>query len=146
MIHLLNSCRIHFCFRAALTVIALTGSPSMKRILIAEDEPKIAAFMQKGLNRSGFLTNVVADGNQVLSKMLEDSYDLVLLDLGLPEKDGLVILKEMQQRNIHIPIIVVTARSIDPQDAQMIQMAGTEIVSKPFLMKDLIQKVRSLLS
>ncbi|MEM9117083.1 MAG: response regulator [Cyanobacteria bacterium P01_F01_bin.56] len=118
----------------------------MKLILIAEDEPKIAAFMQKGLNRSGFSTNVVADGNQVLSKMLDDTCDLVLLDLGLPDKDGLAILKEMQQRNINIPVIVITARSIDPQDAQIIQVSGTEIVSKPFHMKDLIQRVRSLLN
>lgn len=117
----------------------------MKLILIAEDEPKIAAFMQKGLNRSGFSTNVVADGNQVLSKILDDPCDLVLLDLGLPDKDGMDILKEMQQQNINIPVIVVTARSITPQDAQLIQLSGTEIVSKPFLMKNLIQKVRSLL-
>lgn len=118
----------------------------MKRILIAEDEPKIAAFMKKGLNRSGFSTYVVADGNQVLSSMLDDPCDLVLLDLGLPNKDGLAILKEMQQRRINIPVIVVTARSIDPQDAQMIQMSEAAIVNKPFLMKDLIQKVRSLLN
>lgn len=117
----------------------------MKCILIAEDEPKIAAFMQKGLNRSGFSTDVVADGNHVLSNIFETPYDLLLLDLGLPDKDGLDILKEIQQRHINIPVIVVTARSIDPQDAQMIQMSGTEIVSKPFLMKDLLQKVRSLL-
>jgi DNA-binding response OmpR family regulator len=117
----------------------------MKRILIAEDEPKIAAFMQKGLHRSGFSTYVVTDGTHVLSTMLDDPCDLVLLDLGLPEKDGMDILQEMQQRHINIPVIVVTARSIDPQDAQMIQMSGAVIVSKPFLMKDLIQKVRSLL-
>jgi DNA-binding response OmpR family regulator len=117
----------------------------MKLVLIAEDEPKIAAFIQKGLHRSGFSTRVVANGNQVLSWLLDHPCDLMLLDLGLPDKDGLDILKEMQECSIDIPVIVVTARSLDPQDAQAIQMSGTEIMSKPFLMRDLIQKVRSLL-
>ena len=102
--------------------------------------------MQKGLNRSGFSTDVVTDGSYVLSKLFNDSFDLVLLDLGLPSKDGIDILNEMRQRHIDIPVIVVTARSIDPQIAQIIQRSDTEIVSKPFLMKDLIRKVRSLVN
>jgi len=118
----------------------------MKLILIAEDEPKIAAFMQKGLHGSGFSTHVVADGEQVLSRLLDTPYDLMLLDLGLPNKDGIDILKEMQERRIHIPVIVATARSLDPQDAQIIWRSGTKIVTKPFRMKDLIQKIRSLLN
>jgi DNA-binding response OmpR family regulator len=118
----------------------------MTLILIAEDEPKISAFMQKGLHASGFCTQVVADGGQVLSHLLESPYDLLVLDLGLPNQDGIDILKEMRERHINIPVIVATARSLDPQEAQAIQRAGIKIVTKPFRMNDLIQTAQSLLN
>jgi two-component system response regulator QseB len=117
----------------------------MNRILIAEDEPKIAAFLQKGLNRSGFVTEVVSSGNTVLERVTSNTFDLLLLDLGLPGKDGSDIFKEMQQQGSQLPVIVVTARSIDPEDATLFQQSGTEIVSKPFRMRDLIQKVKARL-
>jgi two-component system OmpR family response regulator/two-component system response regulator QseB len=69
----------------------------------------------------------------------------MLLDLGLPNKDGLDILKEMRERCINIPVIVATARSIDSQDARMMQISETKMITKPFLVKDLIQKVHTLL-
>lgn len=125
-------------------MIALSDPPVKKLILIVEDEPRIAAFMQKGLHRSGFATAVVTDGKAVISKLLDNPVDLVLLDLGLPTQDGLEVLKEMQQYQLNLPVIVVTARSLSSQEAQVMQMSGTEVVSKPFLMKDLVQKVRSL--
>lgn len=128
-----------------MKLIARFGLPAQKLILIVEDEPKIAAFMQKGLNRSGFSTDVVTDGQEVIGKLLDAPFDLVLLDLGLPTQDGLEVLKEIRQCQLDIPIIVVTARSISSREAQVMQMSGSEIVSKPFLMKDLVQKVRSLL-
>jgi DNA-binding response OmpR family regulator len=131
--------------RVVCQLLTLADSPAMTLILIVEDEPKIAAFMQKGLKASGFSTHVVADGDRVLSRLLDSPYDLMMLDLGLPNQDGMDILKEMQERHINIPVIVATARSISPQDAQVLQMSGTKIFNKPFRMKDLIQNVRSLL-
>lgn len=115
------------------------------RILIAEDEPRISAFMEKGLKRAGFLTNVVSDGNVALDTILHEKFDLLLLDLGLPAKDGKEILRELRLAGLDLIVIVVTARSIDPQSNEMIYTYADDVVNKPFLMRDLIQKMQSLL-
>ncbi len=117
----------------------------MYQILIAEDEPRIAAFMEKGLKRSGFSTIVVNDGNAALEAIVANGFDLLLLDLGLPGKDGQEVLSELRQQGIALPVIVVTARSLDLQSSTL-QAHANEVVSKPFLMKDLVAKVRSLLA
>ncbi|MGD1932150.1 MAG: response regulator transcription factor [Leptolyngbyaceae cyanobacterium] len=118
----------------------------MSRILIAEDEPKIAAFIEKGLKRSGFMTDVAENGNAVLEKVLAENFDLLLLDLGLPGKDGMEILREIQQQGSALPIVVVTARELEPIDQQVFRLFDITIFSKPFLMKKLLQKVRELLN
>ena len=118
----------------------------MSRILIAEDEPKIAAFIKKGLKRSGFTTDVAENGNVVLEKVLAENFDLLLLDLGLPGKDGMEILREMHQQGSALPIVVVTARELEPIDQQVFRLFDITIFRKPFLMKKLLQKVRELLN
>lgn len=116
----------------------------MYRILIAEDEPRIAAFMEKGLRRSGFSTVVASDGNLALDAILNNGFDLLLLDLGLPGKDGQEVLVEMRKQGITLPVIIVTARSMDLRNSEL-QTLANDIVSKPFLMRDLLMKMRSLL-
>ena len=129
-----------------LATVCITLSESMSRILIAEDEPKIAAFIKKGLKRSGFTTDVAANGNVVLEKVLAENFDLLLLDLGLPGKDGMEILREMHQQGSALPIVVVTARELEPIDQQVFRLFDITIFRKPFLMKKLLQKVRELLN
>ena len=129
-----------------MSVVRITLSESMSRILIAEDEPKIAAFIKKGLKRSGFTTDVAANGNVVLEKVLAENFDLLLLDLGLPGKDGMDILREMHQRGSALPIVVVTARELEPIDQQVFRLFDITIFRKPFLMKKLLGKIGELLS
>ena len=127
--------------------VSTRHSPSEKmyRILIAEDEPRIAAFMSKGLKRSGFVPEVVDDGNLALDAVLKEEFDLLLLDLGLPGKSGQDVLKELRSNGLTLPVIVVTALSIDPQDGEMTYVFANKVVNKPFLMKDLVQTVRTLI-
>ena len=68
----------------------------MKRILIAEDEARLAAFLEKGLKKSGFITDIAQDGQEALYMALQGNFDLILLDLGLPVKDGLMVLEELR--------------------------------------------------
>lgn len=117
----------------------------MHRILILEDEPRIASFMEKGLNKSGFATAVVDDGNLALDTVTTEVFDLMLLDLGVPGKDGEDVLKELRQQGRNLPVIIVTARSIDPVHNRETYGLADEVVSKPFRMKDLITKVKSIL-
>ena len=116
----------------------------MYRILIAEDEPQIAAFIEKGLKRSGFSTVVAGDGNLALNAIINNGFDLLLLDLGLPGKDGQDVLVAMRQQGITLPVIIVTARSLDFLSREARTLAN-DIVSKPFRMKDLLEKVQSQL-
>ena len=115
------------------------------RILIVEDSPKVAAVMLKGLKRYGFNCEVVADGDSALDKVLVESFDLMLLDLGLPVKDRRSVLYEVRLRGLQLPVIVVTAHALDPREDGIVYTFADEIVSKPFTMNNLIQKVRSLL-
>lgn len=115
------------------------------RILIAEDESRIAGFIQRGLQRSGFWAEIASDGNLALEKLFREKFDLLLLDLGLPGKDGREVLQALRFQGVNLPVILVTAQVIDRQADSMLNTFANDIVSKPFRMEDLIQKVRSLL-
>lgn len=115
-------------------------------ILIAEDESRLSSFIDKGLKKSGFGTIVAADGAQALNVIQESSIDLLLLDLGLPIKDGWAVLKESRQDHPKLPIIVVTALA-DEQDRHRILQAGaSDYLAKPFRFSDLLDKISQQLS
>jgi CheY-like chemotaxis protein len=82
----------------------------MSRILIVEDEPRIASFLEKGLRANGFLTTVAADGDKAAAIAQPGDFDLVILDLGLPGRYGLQVLSAIHQRSRTLPVIILTAR------------------------------------
>jgi two-component system, OmpR family, copper resistance phosphate regulon response regulator CusR len=82
----------------------------VSRILIVEDEPRVAAFLDKGLRASGFTTTVAADGDAALGAALSGQFDLLLLDLVLPGKHGFAVLSELRGARVTMPVIVLTAR------------------------------------
>jgi DNA-binding response OmpR family regulator len=115
----------------------------MNRILIAEDEARLAAFIQKGLRKNGYSTSVASDGEEALQKVREEGFELLLLDLGLPIKDGWTVLQEVRDRGQNLPIIVVTALN-DPRDrATALKMGANDYVTKPFIFGDLLAKINS---
>ena len=114
----------------------------MPRILIAEDEDRIASFVEKGLRANGFATTIVADGPAAASAARDLDFDLMILDLGLPGRDGLEVLKEIRRRGERLPVIVLTAR-----DAVVDRVAGLEggaddYVPKPFSFDELLARIR----
>ena len=117
----------------------------MYQILIAEDEPRIVAFMQKGLQRAGFATEATHDGETALEMARTRSFDLILLDLGLPRKDGQTILKELRAQGLKLPVIILTARSIDDPDVVPILSLANQFMKKPFRMSDLVKTIRQIL-
>jgi two-component system, OmpR family, copper resistance phosphate regulon response regulator CusR len=115
-------------------------------ILIAEDENRLAAFVEKGLKKSGFDSIIAADGLQALNLIQQTPVDLLLLDLGLPIKDGWEVLREARSHNPNLPIIVVTAMT-DERDRQRVLQAGAnDYLSKPFRFSDLLAKVNLYLA
>ena len=87
----------------------------MNRILIAEDEPHIVRFLRKGLQAQGYTAAEAGDGNLALAMARSGQFDLMLLDLGLPGRDGLDVLAQLRRERVPLPVILLTARST-PQD------------------------------
>jgi two-component system, OmpR family, copper resistance phosphate regulon response regulator CusR len=122
-------------------------------ILIAEDESRLAAFVEKGLKRNGFETIIAADGVQALQAILQrrgyaneqQPVDLMLLDLGLPIKDGWTVLQETRAQYPDLPIIVVTAMTDDRDRLRVLQLGANDYLPKPFKFSDLLAKVKSYL-
>ena len=114
----------------------------MNRILIAEDEPRIAAFLEKGLRAKGYTTTVATNGIEVLSIALDDHFDLLLLDLGLPDKDGLTILEELRGQGATLPIIILTARDDIKDKLAGLEGGADDYITKPFRFEELLARIR----
>jgi DNA-binding response OmpR family regulator len=113
----------------------------MTRILIAEDEPRLAAFLEKGLRAQGFTTTVVADGAQASAMAQDEEFDLLVLDLGLPGKQGAEVLRDMRLSGQRMPVLILTAR--DDIDSTVAGLEGG--VTKPFKFEELLARIRARL-
>jgi two-component system copper resistance phosphate regulon response regulator CusR len=114
----------------------------MSRILIAEDEPRIVRFLVKGLQAEGHVTACATDGPEAQYLALSGDFDLMLLDLGLPGKDGLEVLAEVRRRRVPLPIIVLTARTGTEDIVTGLDSGANDYVSKPFRLAELLARVR----
>ncbi|OKH14002.1 DNA-binding response regulator [Fischerella major NIES-592] len=114
----------------------------MHRILIAEDEPRIASFLEKGLFSHGFTTAVVADGNEVVLMVQEGEFDLLILDLGLPGKDGIEVIEDLRGQGESLPIIILTARDDIKDKITGLESGADDYVTKPFRFEELLARVR----
>ena len=117
----------------------------MNRILIAEDEPRIASFLEKGLKANGFTTIVVEDGDAAIKVADSNDFDLLILDLGLPGKDGLQVLEELRGRGETLPIIILTARDEVSDKVAGLEGGADDYVTKPFRFEELLARVRARL-
>jgi two-component system response regulator QseB len=117
----------------------------MSRILIAEDEPRLASFLEKGLRAEGFTTTVVADGASASALAHDDEFDLLLLDLGLPGKAGAEVLRDMRLSGQRMPVLILTAR--DDLDTTVAGLEGgaDDYVTKPFRFEELLARIRARL-
>jgi two-component system, OmpR family, copper resistance phosphate regulon response regulator CusR len=112
------------------------------RILIAEDEARIASFLDKGLRANGFATTVVDDGRLAAAMARDSDFDLVILDLGLPGQHGLDVLAQLRGRGERLPVIILTAR--DEVETTVAGFAGgaDDYVTKPFRFEELLARIR----
>jgi two-component system, OmpR family, response regulator QseB len=118
---------------------------SMNRILIAEDESRIVAFLTKGLQANGFITAIATNGHDTISKALDDAFDVILLDLGLPHKDGLTVLEELRGQGITTQIIILTARDDISDKVKGLELGADDYVTKPFRFEELLARIRARL-
>lgn len=114
----------------------------MNRILIAEDEVRIARFLEKGLTANGFTITVVGNGNEAVQLACYDDFELLILDINLPGKDGWTVLEELRGQGVKIPIIMLTARSEVRDRVAGLESGADDYMTKPFSLEELIARVR----
>ena len=114
----------------------------MARVLIVEDEERIASFVSKGLRADGHLTTSAADGHEGLDLALSGSFDLVVLDIGLPGIDGFEVLDQLRSRGSKVPVIVLTARDSVGDTVSALEGGADDYMPKPFRFAELLARVR----
>jgi DNA-binding response OmpR family regulator len=114
----------------------------MARVLIVEDEPRISAFIAKGLSADGFNTTVAADGPGGLDFVLTGDFDLMILDIGLPGMDGFEVLRQMRAQGSTLPVIVLTARDSVSDTVSALEGGADDYMPKPFRFAELLARVR----
>lgn len=115
------------------------------RILVVEDERKVASFIKRGLEAAHYSVEVEHDGEAALKQLLEKEYDLVILDVMLPKLDGLSLTKEIRQRRINVPVLVLTARVTVADKVLGLDLGADDYLTKPFAFEELLARVRALL-
>lgn len=114
----------------------------MNAILIAEDETRIAAFIEKGLKAAGLTPTVVHDGQTAFDYAMTGGFDLVVLDIGLPLLDGYAVLRRLREARNDIPVIILTARDSITDTVAGLEGGADDYMSKPFRFEELLARIR----
>jgi DNA-binding response OmpR family regulator len=112
------------------------------KILIIEDEAKVASFLKKGLQHAGYESDVAADGEEGYEKIVRNSYDLILLDLMLPKMSGFELIPSIRKHKPSIPIIAVTAKSSVQDRVQGLNIGCDDYLTKPFSFAELLARIQ----
>jgi two-component system response regulator QseB len=115
------------------------------RLLLVEDDPMIGASVRDGLRHDGFVVDWVQDGKAAEHALDTEPYELLLLDLGLPRKSGLQLLRELRARGADLPVVIVTARDAVADRVEGLNAGADDYVTKPFALVELAARVRALL-
>jgi DNA-binding response OmpR family regulator len=117
----------------------------MKRLLVVEDEVHIASFLVKGLSANGYWVDSVTTGSGALLRLRDGEFDLVLLDLGLPDIDGLDVLRRLRRDGRQVPVIIVTARAEVENLVEGLDLGADDYLTKPFAFDELLARVHARL-
>jgi len=115
------------------------------RVLVVEDDKKIASFVVKGLKQSGFAVDHAADGEQGLILAETGPYDVAVVDVMLPKLDGLGLLRQLRARRVALPVIILSARATVDDRIKGLQAGGDDYLTKPFAFSELLARIQALL-
>lgn len=117
----------------------------MRQILIAEDDTRVAFFLEQGLQRNGFKPTIVSTGSEALTCILADKFDLLVLDLGLPGQGGLSVLENLRGQGCQIPVVILTARDAMADKLASFDRGADDYLTKPFRFEELLARIRARL-
>src|SRR5512139_382981 len=117
----------------------------MTRILVVEDEQTIAVGLHDGLELDGYSVEVAADGLTATEQALKGGFDLILLDVMLPGKDGFTLCREWREAGLRIPIILLTAKTQEVDKVVGLELGADDYVTKPFSLRELVARMRAVL-
>ena len=115
------------------------------RLLLVEDDLKIASFVQKGLEEAGYAIDHAADGEDGLHLALHEPYDVAIIDLMLPKLDGLTLIEDLRQKQINTPVMILSARRSVDDRVKGLQRGGDDYLTKPFSFSELLARVQALI-
>jgi two-component system, OmpR family, response regulator len=115
------------------------------KVLLVEDELKVASFISKGLEEEGYSVEIADDGRKGLEHLNAATYDIVLLDLMIPEIDGLELLRQMRSRGVSTPVLIITAKNSKEDVVKGLDAGSDDYLTKPFSFDELLARIRALL-
>lgn len=115
------------------------------RLLVVEDEKKVAGFVKKGLEEGGYAVDWASDGDEGLAMALDGVHDLIILDVNLPGRDGLSVLQEIRKKKISTPVLLLTVRATLEDKVLGLDSGADDYLTKPFAFQELVARVRALL-
>lgn len=115
------------------------------RVLVVEDEPKTAAYIRKGLSEAGFVVDTASDGDEGLYRAQSSEYDLLILDVMLPRRDGWSVLSELRASRVQTPVLFLTARDAVPDRVKGLELGADDYLVKPFAFSELLARIRTVL-
>jgi DNA-binding response OmpR family regulator len=119
-------------------------SPGIMRVLVVEDEKKTASFIRKSLQAAGFAVDMLHRGDEVLAAVTHTPFDVVVLDIMLPGRDGLSIVRQLRERGARTPVLLLTARGEISERVEGLNAGADDYLSKPFALEELVARVRAL--
>ena len=114
------------------------------RVLVVEDERKIAGFVRQGLEEQGFTVEVCGNGNDAYALATSQSFDVIVLDIMLPGRDGLSVLRSLRERHNTVPVILLTARAEPNERVEGLNLGADDYLTKPFYIEELIARIQAL--